>query len=121
MKYSDDLRERILRAVKEGKLKKTEIARYFNISRTGLNYFIRHVEETGGIKPKPHGKGRPSKFQDADIARVKQYLESHPKATLEEILEYTGIDASIMSLFRTLNKIGYKLKRSHKPRNNRNN
>ena len=53
MAYSIDLRERIIAAVKKGELKKTEIQKLFQISETGLRYFIRHVEETGSLKPKP--------------------------------------------------------------------
>lgn len=112
MAYSNDLRERILAAVKEGALRQVEILRIFKISRSGFNSFIKHVKETGSIERQRFGTGRPSKFDKKDIERIKRYLATHPDATLQEILDYTGKDASIMSVHRTLNKIGYKLKKS---------
>lgn len=113
MAYSKDLRKRILAAIKNKELTQAEILRIFNLSRTGLNYFIKHVDETGSIEPKPFGGGRRSKFQDEDIEKIQQYLINHPDATLEEILEYSGKEASIMSVHRMLKKIGYRLKKSH--------
>lgn len=113
MAYSKDLRKRIIAAVEDGELNQTEILKLFQISQTGLTYFIKHVEETGSIDPKPYGGGRRPKFQDEDIDRIKKYLDKNSDATLEEILEYTGKDASIMAVFRTLKKIGYRLKKNH--------
>lgn len=111
MAYSKDLRKRILAAVEDNDFTQAEIVRLFAVSRSGLYYFLRHVKETESIEPYPFGGGRRSKFQQKDIERIKQYLATHPDATLEEILEYSGKDASIMSVHRTLKKIGYRLKK----------
>ena len=113
MAYSKDLRKRIIEAIKVEKLKKTEVIQIYKISRTGLDYLISHYDETGSLDPKPHGGGRPSKFQSEDIEIIKKFIKDHPDATLEEILEYTGKDASLTSVFRTLKKIGFRLKKSH--------
>lgn len=113
MAYSKDLRIRIIAAIENGELTQVEILRHFGISKTGLWYFLKHIEETGSVDPKPYRGGRRSKFQEKDIERIKKYLEKNPDATLEEILEYSGKDASIMSVFRMLKKIGYRLKKSH--------
>ncbi len=113
MAYSKDLRIRIIAAVEGGELTQAEILRHFCISRTGLSYLLKHVKETGSINPKPYRGGRRSKFQEQDVKRIKKYLEKQPDATLEEILEFSGKDASIMSVFRMLRKIGYRLKKSH--------
>jgi len=113
MAYSKDLRKRIIAAVEKGELNKTEIQSFFQISKTGLRYLIKHIEKTGSLDPKPYGGGRRSKFQEEDIEKIKKYLDKNRDATLEEILEYTEKDASIMAVFRTLKKIGYRLKKSH--------
>jgi len=112
MAFSRDLRKRIITIIEEDELSQAEIIRLFHISRTGFNYFVNHVKKTGSIEPKPHGGGRPSKFQDKDIKKIKKYIAAHPDATLEEILEQSGKDASVMAVFRTLKKIGYRLKKS---------
>jgi len=68
-----------------------------------LSYLIKHVKETGSIEPKPYGGGLIlPKFQEKDIEKIKKYLDKNPDATLEEILEYSGKDASIVAVFRTL-------------------
>lgn len=113
MALSIDLRERIIEAIDEKGLSKAEAIRIFKISRTGLDYLLFHYKETGTLNPKPHGGGRPSKFNDVDIEKIKKFIENKSDATLEEILEYTGKDASLTSLYRTLKKIGYRLKKSH--------
>lgn len=113
MAYSKDLRKRILSVVEDNEFTQAEILKIFDVSRSGLYYFLRHVEETGSIEAKPFGGGRRSKFQQEDIEKIKQYLAIHPDATLEEILEYSGKDASIMAVHRMLKKIGYRLKKSH--------
>jgi transposase len=99
-------------AVNEGELHQAEILRIFKINRSGFNSFIKHVKETGCIERRRFGTGRPSKFGKKDIERIKRFLATHSDAMLQEILDYTGKDASIMSVHRTLKKIGYKLKKS---------
>ena len=113
MAFSNDFRKRIIDAYKKDGLSKAEIIRRFKISRTGLNYLLQHVKDTKSIEPKPHGGGRPSKFKEQDIERLKKYIAKNPDATLEELLAQSGIEASIMAVQRTLKKIGYRLKKSH--------
>lgn len=113
MAMSNDLRDRIISAVQEGNLSKAEIIRQFKISRSGLTTFLQHVNETGSIEPKPFAGGRKSKFKEKDIEKIKQYLETHSDATLQEILDFSKKDASIMAVSRTLDKIGYRLKKNH--------
>jgi transposase len=89
-----------------------EILRIFIISRAGLNYFIKHVRETGSIERQRFSTGRLSKFDEKDISRIRKHLSTHPDATLQEILDFTGKEARIMAVHRTLKKIGYKLKKA---------
>jgi transposase len=113
MDYSNDLRKRILVLVEEGTYTQAEILRILDISRTGCNYFVKHAKARGSIERKSSNAGRHSKFDDKDIKRIKKYLSKHPDATLQEILDHTGKEASIMAIHRVLRKIGYKLKKSH--------
>ena len=112
MAYSKDLRKRILAAVENKKLKKTEIQNIFQISETGLRYFLKHVEETGSIEPKPYKGGRRPKYQEEDLEKIKSYLATNSDATLHEIREFIGKDASIMAVQRALKRMGYRLKKS---------
>jgi transposase len=112
MAFSNDFRKRLYAVSKKGTLPQAEILRQFQISRSGLNHFLEHVDTTGKIEPKPHGGGRPPKFGKDDEESIKKYIEEHSDATLKEIIEYSGKDASIMALSRFLDKLGYHLKKS---------
>jgi transposase len=112
MAMSNDVRKLIYEAVQEGILRKSEIYRRFKISRSGLTTFLKHVILTGRIEPKPFAGGRQPKFHGKDIEKLKKYLDVHPDATLKEILEHFRKDASIMSVYRVLKKMGYHLKKN---------
>lgn len=113
MAFSLDLRKRIISAHIDQKMCKADIIRQFKISRTGLNYLIALVNETGSVNPRPRGSGRPSVFHEKDIERIIRIIESNSDTTLEEIAEKLGRKGSITSVFRTLKKMGYRLKKSH--------
>ena len=113
MAFSLDLRKRIISAFIDQKKSKAEIIRQYEISRTGLDYLIALVHETGSIEPRPHGKGRPTVLQPSDIETIKKFLEKNSDATLEEIWEKLGKKGSITSIFRTLEKMSYRLKKNH--------
>jgi len=119
MAFSNDFRKRLYAVAKKGTIQQAEILRQFQISRSGLNHFLEHVDTTGKIEPKPHGGGRPSKFGKDDEESIKKYIEEHSDATLEEIIEYSGKDASIMALSRFLDKLGYRLKKSRYSQENK--
>jgi transposase len=112
MAWSKDLRKRIYEAVQKGEMRQVEILRHYQVSRSGLNSFLQHVQETGSIERKPPSAGRKPKFNEKDIEKIKKYLETHTDATLQEIREYMKKDASIMAVSRTLEKIGYRLKKN---------
>jgi transposase len=113
MAFSLDLRKRIRSAFFDQKKSKADIIRQYEISRTGLDYLIALVHETGSIEPRPHGKGRPPVLQPSDIEIIKKFIDKNSDATLEEIWERLDKKGSITSVFRTLEKIGYRLKKSH--------
>ncbi|GHO81910.1 hypothetical protein KSD_96810 [Ktedonobacter sp. SOSP1-85] len=55
--YSQDLRERVLRAVDRG-CPRTEIVRLFGISRASIKRYIKQRRENG-----PRGEKKPTAFQ----------------------------------------------------------
>jgi hypothetical protein len=50
--YSADMRERVLRAVDEGK-PRTEIIAYFHVSRATIKRYLKQRRETGNVQPQP--------------------------------------------------------------------
>jgi transposase len=57
--YSYDLRQRILRAVAQGK-PRAEVIKMFDVSGSTINRYLKLKRETGDVKPKAI-PGRPSK------------------------------------------------------------
>ncbi len=111
--YSTDLREKVLQAVDETESMQSEIANLFNVSTSWITKIIRQRRDTGSIAPLGHGGGRQPKFQGEDLKELEILVTSQPDITLQEILDKTGVDASIMSVHRTLEKLGYRRKKNH--------
>lgn len=112
MAYSADFRQLVIDAYRKEHKKKAEIVRIFKISRTGLDYLIRLEKETGSIIPRKHGGGRPSVFTAKDIKKVKAQLKKNPDSTLSELNELVGNKGSLTSVFRMVQKLGYRLKKT---------
>ncbi len=110
--YSIDLRERVMKAVNKGTLTQKEIMDQYGVSETFIYTLCKRVKETGSIEPKRHGGGMPSKFKGKEMEILRNYVESYPDATLQEILDYTGKDASIMAVSRALDKLGFHRKKN---------
>src|SRR5262245_11217945 len=113
MVYSLDLRERVVRAIDRGEETQQQIAERFGVGTTFIKVLLRRRRETGSLAPKPHGGGMPAKYAGAAMARLEQELARQPDATLEELRDRTCKDASIMAVFRALERLGMRRKKSH--------
>jgi transposase len=110
--YSMDLRERVVRACDESVYTHEEIAATFGVSTAWIRRLLQRRRETGSIAPKPHGGGQPVKFAGKDLDRLRGLVDKQPDATLEELLDRTGVDASLMAVHRALERLGYRRKKS---------
>ncbi len=109
--YSKDLRERVFKAASKG-LTYQEIMEQYGVSATFVYSLLKRQRETGSIEPKGHRGGMPQKFQGKDLESLRKYVKETPDATLQEILDYTGKDASIMAVSRALDRLGFTRKKS---------
>jgi transposase len=110
--YSLDLRERAVRAYDRKKGTQEEIARLFGVSVPWIKKLLRQRRETGSIAPKPHGGGWTPKFSGEVLQRLKRLVQENPDATLQELLERSGVPASIMAVHRALKRLGCRRKKS---------
>jgi len=108
--YSIDLREKVLQAVDKGDSTISEVAKIFNVSTRWITKLKKQRRDTGSIAPLGHGGGMQSKFQGEDLEKLEKLVTSQPDITLQEILEKTKVDASIMSVHRNLKKLGFRKK-----------
>jgi transposase len=110
--YSMDLRERVVQAYDEKKGSQAQIAALFNVSLSWVKKLLRFRRTRGTIAPKPHGGGRVALFAGARLEALRQDLSERPDATLEELLERSEVDGSIMAVHRALGRLGCRRKKS---------
>src|SRR5258708_35862864 len=80
--YSQDLRQRVVRAVDAGQ-SQAEIAKTFAVSVATIKRYLKQRRETGHVLPKAI-PGRPAKKGAVLQAHLRAQLEAHPDATREE-------------------------------------
>src|SRR5919199_3647018 len=80
--YSEDLRTRIVQAVREG-MSKSKAARLFNISLSSVKRYVRIANRGESLKPRKGG-GRPPKTDKTIEKLLKDDVQERPAATIEE-------------------------------------
>jgi transposase len=111
--YSQDLRQRVLRAIDQGK-SQAEVAETFAISTATIKRYLKARRERGRILPKPI-PGRPNIKGAALQAGLLEQLETNPDATREQHCqmweEKTGIKVSTASISRARMALGWTRKK----------
>jgi transposase len=80
--YSQDLRERVLRAVDQG-YPRVEIVQLFGISLSTLKRYPKQRREEGHVRPKAVPGRPPKKRAQVEVSILPQ-LQAHDDATLEQ-------------------------------------
>lgn len=111
--YSEDLRERVVRAVLVG-TPRDEVAARFAVSRPTLERWLRLKRETGGLAPKPVPGAVAVKTVGLEAA-LPERLASHNDATLAEHCGWwqkrSGFTISEATMCRALQRIGWTRKK----------
>jgi transposase len=112
--YSQDLRERILQTVDEGKTQ-AEAASLLKVSETTVKRYIRQKREKGHVRPKSI-PGRPPSKRAPLEAQLQPQLERRPDATLQEHCEAweaeAGIKVSISTMSRAMQHLQWTRKKT---------
>jgi transposase len=108
--YSCDLRERVLADFDEG-LGNNAVARKYRVSSRWVYKLRRQREETGQIAPRRGRTGPPRALNDHE-ERLIELVRSRPDATLRELRDALGLSISIVTVWRTLKRLGLTLKKS---------
>ena len=110
--YSLDLRQRVLAACDLGEMTQAEVAQQFQVSRPWLVKLRCRRRETGSIAALPHGGGRRPKFAGQGQEALRALVVEDPDATLQELLDRSGVEASLMAVQRALARLGCRRKKS---------
>ena len=119
--YSQDLRERVLRALDRGD-SPTEIARRLEVSRVWVHHVQRRVDETGARTSSRVGGYRRSLLAEKEVM-LRDWIAAEPALTLVELqrrLMQHGIPVKVGTLWHHLNKWNLTFKRNSQRRLARN-
>ena len=111
--YSEDLRTRIVRAVKVSGTSKSAAARLFGVSLSSVKRYLRLAERGMSLAPRKGG-GRPPKIDQTAEKLLEEDVKERPAATASErrrFLEHTtGKALSPSTVKRLLKRMGFSQK-----------
>ena len=111
--YSQDLRDRVLRALDRGD-RPAEIARRFEVSRVWVYQVRDRLQQNGGRSSLPIGGHRRSCLAGLE-AEVRSWIEAEVDPTLSEIcdrLAKSGIEIKVSALWHQLDKWNLTFKKN---------
>ncbi len=108
--YSQDLRDRVLKAYDRG-MKTKQIAEIFQVSPAWARRVKQRRRETGETTCRP--MGGPG-ITIVDRNQLASLVRQHPDATLAELRTWLGVQCALSTLCQALKKMGlsFKKKRS---------
>ena len=108
--YSLDLRKRVLRAW-DGGMDAESVAAKYEVSRAWVHRLVQRRRETGSIAPRQQTKFR-ARVLAPHEDRLVALLHAHPDATLAEIREALATPTGLSTLWRTIRRLGFTLKKN---------
>jgi transposase len=112
--YSEDLRTKIVQAVEQRRMTKSEAARAFSVSLSSVKRYTKAVREGRSLSP---GKapGKRPRLDEKARRLLEADLEERPFAKLKDRREYllkvAGVSASESTLSRAIRKMGFGRKK----------
>jgi transposase len=112
--YSEDLRKKIVQALRERRMNKSEAARAFGVSLSSVKRYAKAAREGRSLSP---GKAPGKKLLLDEKARrlLEADLKERPFAKLSDRQEYlkkvAGVSVSESTLSRALRKMGFGRKK----------
>jgi len=112
--YSEDLRKKIVQALTELRMNKSEAARAFSVSLSSVKRYAKAVSEGRSLSP---GKapGKRPKLDEKARRLLEADVQERPFAKLADRREYlkkvAGVSVSESTLSRALRKMGFGRKK----------
>lgn len=108
--YSCDLRERVLADFDAG-MGNEAVARKYRVSSRWVYNLRRLRAESGQIAPR-RGRTGPQRVLAGQEDRLVELVRCQPDATLRELRDALGLSISLVTVWRTLKRLGLTLKKS---------
>ena len=112
--YSEDLRQKIVEALQQRRMNKSEAARAFGVSLSSVKRYAKAASEGRSLSP---GKapGKRPKLDEKARRLLEANVEERPFAKLKDRREYlrrvVGVSVSESTLSRVIRKMGFLRKK----------
>ena len=110
--YSQDLRDRVLRAYDRG-MKTKQIAETFHVSPSWARRVKQRRRETGETTHRPMGSPGVTIVNREHLASL---VREHPDATLAELRALLGVECALSTLCQALKQLGLSFKKKRSTR-----
>jgi len=108
--YSLDLRKRVLRAW-DGGMDAESVAAKYEVSRAWVHRLVQRRRETGSIAPRQQTKFR-GRVLASQETRLAALIAAQPDATLAELRDALPTTAGLSTLWRTIARLGFTVKKN---------
>jgi transposase len=109
--YSQDLRERVIRACDEGAGSRTQIAARFGVSTAWIRRLLQRRRDTGSFAALPCGGARHVKMDPQRCDRLVVLVREQPDASLDELRDRLGAPVHRSTIARTVIRLGLTVKK----------
>lgn len=108
--YSQDLRERVVRACDERRGTRAQIAAWFGVSTSWIRRLLQRRRTTGSFAAKPHAGGA-VKMTPERCDRLLVLIREQPDATLAELRERLAAPVHGTTIARALWRLHWTVKK----------
>ena len=110
--YSNDLRERTLRALQAGESVES-VAKRFEVGVCWVYKILRRYRQTGSYSALPYNNGAPRKLLEKDLQLLRKLVLENPDASLQELKEKGNFTVHLSTIHRALhNQLGFTYKKT---------
>jgi transposase len=109
--YSQDLRQRVVRAWESG-MKADTVAATYQVSRAWVYRLVQRRRETGSIAPRKQTKFRRRALSSRQEERLVALITAQPDATLAELQTALPTTAALSTLWRAIDRLGLTVKKN---------
>jgi transposase len=109
--YSQDLRERVIRACDDQVGSRQQIAALFGVSTAWIRRLLQRRRETGSFAALPCGGARHVKMDEPRCGRLLVLVTEQPDASLAELHDRLGAPVHLSTIGRALIRLGLTVKK----------
>src|SRR5688572_25440358 len=109
--YSQDLRERVIRACDDHIGSRQHIAALFGVSTAWIRRLLQRRRQTGSFAALPSGGARHVKMDPDRCGRLLVLVTEQPDASLAELHDRLGAPVHLSTIARALIRLGLTVKK----------